>query len=149
MMDMKTRIDQAVKDAMRAGDQVTRQTLRLVLAAIKQSEVDQRIVLDDNAVFRILQKEVKTRNESMDDARKADRSDLIQELEEEIEVLKKFLPEEIDDEALLDLAKAAVTEVGAASPADMGKVMKILIPRVQGQAAGSRISKAVRSLLQS
>ena len=146
---MKSKIDQAVKDAMRAGDQVTRQTLRLVLAAIKQSEVDQKIVLDDTAVFGILQKEVKTRNESMDDAKKADRPDLITELEEEIEVLKKFLPEEIDDEALLDLAKATVAEVGAATPADMGKVMKVLIPRVQGQAAGNRISKAVRSLLQS
>ena len=148
-MDMKTRIDQAVKDAMRAGDQVTRQTLRLVLAAIKQSEVDQKIVLDDTAVFSILQKEVKTRNESMDDAKKADRPDLIHELEEEIQVLKKFLPEEMDDETLLDMAKAAVAEVGAVSPADMGKGMKVLIPRVQGQAAGSRISKTVRSLLQS
>ncbi|MFC2064891.1 GatB/YqeY domain-containing protein [Chloroflexota bacterium] len=145
---MKTRIDQAIKDAMRAGDQVTRQTLRLVMAAIKQSEVDNKITLDDNAIFSILQKEVRTRNESMDDAKKADRSDLIQELEEEINVLQKFLPEEIDDEALIEMVKAAVAEVGAESPADMGKVMKILLPRVQGQASGSRISQAVRSLLQ-
>ncbi|MFC2028746.1 GatB/YqeY domain-containing protein [Chloroflexota bacterium] len=145
---MKNRIDQAVKDAMRSGDEVTKRTLRLVLAAIKQSEVDQREDLDDTAVFAILQKEVKTRLESMEDAKKADRSDLIQELEEEIEVLKKFLPEEMDDEALKDMAEAAIAEVGAATPADMGSVMKVLIPRVQGRAPGSRISQVVRTLLQ-
>ncbi|HKZ44457.1 MAG TPA: GatB/YqeY domain-containing protein [Anaerolineales bacterium] len=147
-MDMKTRIDQAVKDAMRSHDDATRRTLRLVLAAIKQSEVDQRIDLDDTAVFAILQKEVKTRHESLEDARKANRPDLIDELDAEMAVLRKFLPEEITDEALLEMAKAVIAEVGATSPADMGKVMKELIPRVQGKAPGNRISQAVRSLLQ-
>ena len=147
-MDMKTRIDQAVKDAMRSHDEVTRRTLRLVLAAIKQSEVDQRIDLDDTAVFAILQKEVKNRNESLEDARKANRPDLIDELDAEMAVLRKFLPDEITDEALLEMAKIVIDEVGAASPADMGKVMKELIPRVQGRAPGNRISQAVRSLLQ-
>jgi uncharacterized protein len=147
-MDMKTKIDQAVKDAMRSHDEVTRRTLRLVLAAIKQSEVDQRIVLDDTAVFAIMQKEVKTRNESMEDAEKANRVDLIEELEAEIAVLKKFLPEEMSDNALLELAKAVIDKVGATSPSDMGKVMKELIPQVQGKAPGNRISQTVRTLLQ-
>jgi len=147
-MDMKSKINEALKDAMRSHDEVTRRTLRLVMASIKQSEVDQRVVLDDTAVFAILQKEVKTRNESMDDARKANRADLIEELEAEMVVLKKFLPDEMSDEELQEMARAVIQEVGASAPADMGKVMKELIPRVQGRAPGNRISQAVRSLLQ-
>ena len=147
-MDMKSKINEALKDAMRSHDEVTRRTLRLVMASIKQSEVDQKVVLDDTAVFAILQKEVKTRNESMDDARKANRVDLIEELEAEMVVLKKFLPDEMSDEELQEMAGAVIQEVGASTPADMGKVMKELIPRVQGRAPGNRISQAVRSLLQ-
>ena len=147
-MDMKSKINEALKDAMRSHDEITRRTLRLVMASIKQSEVDQRVVLDDTAVFAILQKEVKTRNESMDDARKANRADLIEELEAEMVVLKKFLPDEMSDEELQEMARAVIQEVGASAPADIGKVMKELIPRVQGRAPGNRISQAVRSLLQ-
>lgn len=147
-MDIKTKLENSVKDAMRAGDDVTRGTVRMVLAAIKQVEIDQRVTLDDSAIFGILQKEIKTRREAMDEAGKANRSDLIAENEAEINVLKKFLPEELSENELMVLVKEAIAEVGAISPADMGKVMKILLPRIQGRAPGDSVSKAVRLLLQ-
>jgi len=147
-MDIKTKLENSVKDAMRAGDDVSRRTVRMVLAAIKQIEVDQRITLEENAIFSIIQKEIKTRRESLDEARRANRQDLIAASEAEIIVLKQFLPEELSEDELMALVKDAVAEIGATSPADMGKVMKILLPRVQGRAPGDRISQAVRSLLQ-
>jgi uncharacterized protein YqeY len=133
---------------MRAGDDVTRRTIRMVLAAIKQLEIDQRVKLDETAIFAIIQKEIKTRRESLDEAERANRPDLIAESEAEIKVLKHFLPEELSEIELMALVKEVVAEVGATSPADMGKVMKILLPRIQGRAPGDRISKAVRMLLQ-
>ena len=147
-MDIRTKLENSVKDAMRAGDDVTRRTVRLVLAAIKQMEIDQRISLDETAIFAIIQKEIKTRREALEEAERANRPDLITENEAEINVLKLFLPEELSENDLLVLVKEAVSEVGATSPADMGKVMKILLPRIQGRAPGDRISKAVRMLLQ-
>jgi uncharacterized protein YqeY len=102
-MDIKTKLENSVKDAMRAGDDVTRGTVRMVLAAIKQVEIDQRVTLDDSAIFGILQKEIKTRREAMDEAGKANRSDLIAENEAEINVLKKFLPEELSEIELMVL----------------------------------------------
>jgi len=147
-MGIKTKLENSVKDAMRAGDDVTRRTVRLALAAIKQIEVDQRITLEETAIFGIIQKEIKTRRESLDEAKRANRPDLIAENEAEINVLKQFLPEELSEDDLMALVKEAVAEIGATSPADMGKVMKILLPRVQGRAPGDRISQAVRSLLQ-
>jgi len=147
-MDIKSKLENSVKDAMRAGDDVTRRTVRMVLAAIKQVEVDQRVTLDETAIFAIIQKELKTRREALDEAGHANRTDLIAESDAEIKVLKKFLPEELSENDLLVMAKEVVAEVGATSPADMGKVMKILLPRIQGRAPGDRISKAVRSLLQ-
>ena len=146
-MDIKTKLENSVKDAMRAGDDVTRRTVRMVLAAIKQIEIDQRVSLDETAIFAIIQKEIKTRREALDEAGRAKRADLIAESEAEIKVLKQFLPEELSEDDLMVLVKEAVAEVGATSPADMGKVMKTLLPRIQGRAPGDRISNAVRLLL--
>ena len=146
-MDIKTKLENSVKDAMRAGDDVTRRTVRMVLAAIKQIEIDQRVSLDETAIFAIIQKEIKTRREALDEAGRAKRADLIAESEAEIKVLKQFLPEELSEDDLMVLVKEAVVEVGATSPADMGKVMKTLLPRIQGRAPGDRISNAVSLLL--
>jgi len=147
-MDIRTKLENSVKEAMRAGDDVTRRTVRMVMAAIKQVEVDQRIKLEEPAIFSIIQKEIKTRREALDEAGRANRADLIAAGEAEINVLKQFLPKELSPEDLMTLVQEAVAEVGATSPADMGKVMKVLLPRVQGRAPGDRISQAVRSLLQ-
>jgi uncharacterized protein YqeY len=147
-MDIKTKLENAVKDAMRAGDDVTKRTVRMVLATIKQTEIDRQVTLDEAAILGIIQKEIKTRRESLEEAHQANRPDLVAAAEAEINVLKVFLPEQLSENDLMASVKEAVAECGATSPADMGKVMKLLLPRVQGRAPGDRISQAVPQLLQ-
>ncbi len=147
-MDTKTQLNNAMKEAMRAKDQVAKRTLTMVRAAIQQTEKDRHTELDDTAVLAILQKELKSRQETIIEAKKAGRDDLVTDTEAEIVVLKKFLPEAMPEEELRVLAEAVVAEVGASAPADMGKVMKVLIPRVAGRAPGGDISRIVKSLLQ-
>ena len=147
-MDLKTQINESVKDAMRTGDEVRKRTLRMVLAAVKQAEVDKQTTLDDMAVVSILQKEVKNRREALEEANKAGRADLASDNTAEIAVLEVFLPQAMPVEELRALAQAAIAETGAASMSDMGKVMKVLMPRVAGRAPNDMISTVVRESLQ-
>jgi len=147
-MDIKTQLTESMKDAMRSGDEVRKRTVRMVLAAIKQAEVDKRTEIDDMAVIALLQKEVKNRREAIEEAKTANRPDLIEENESEIKVLEVFLPEAMPEEELRAIAQAAITETGASSPADMGKVMKIVMGKVAGRAPNNQISSVVRELLQ-
>ncbi len=147
-MDTREKLDSALKDAMRANNDVARRTLRMVLAAIKFIQIEKGSEPDEAAVLGVIQKEIKSRREAISDAQRANRPDLISESEAEILVLESFLPKQMSEEDLVALARQAASEVEAKSPADMGKVMKVLIPRVQGRAAGDQISKVVRQLLQ-
>jgi uncharacterized protein len=147
-MDTKAKLENDLKDAMRSGDDIRKRTIRMVLAAIKQTEIDKQIVLDETGVIGILQKEVKTRRESLEEAQKAGRNDLTEALEAEIKVLNGYLPQAMDSAELAALAEAVIIEVGASSPTDMGKVMKALLPRVAGRAANDQVSQVVRGLLQ-
>ena len=147
-METKEQLESALKDAMKAGDDVRKRTVRMVLAAIRQVEIDKQIKLDEPAVMGIIQKEIKTRKEAVEEARGANRPDIVAATEAEIKVLQAYLPQAMSADELKALAEAAVTEAGATSPADMGKVMKLLIPRVAGRAPGDQISAAVRQLLQ-
>ena len=147
-MSMKTQLNESMKDAMKSGDEVRKRTVRMALAAVKQAEVDKRTELDDAAVMALLQKEVKNRRESIEDARKANRPALIESNEAEIQVLQAFLPKAMPAEELRALVQAAIAETGAASPADMGKVMKTVMSRVAGRAPNDMVSATVRELLQ-
>ncbi len=146
-MDIKAQLTEAMKKAMKANDDVARRTTRMALAAIKQAEVDKQTTLDEAAVMSLLQKEVKNRREAVEEAKKANRPDLISDNEAEIKVLEAFLPKAMDAAELKALAQAAIQETGAASPTDMGKVMKALMPKVAGRAAGDQVSAAVKELL--
>src|SRR5512142_804849 len=146
-MDIKTQLNEAMKQAMRANDDVARRTTRMALAAIKQAEVDKRTTLDDAAVIALLQKEIKNRREAIQEAQKANRADLVADNEAEIKVLEGFLPKAMSQEELRALAQQAITETGAASQTDMGKVMKALMPKVAGRAAGDQVSAVVKELL--
>jgi uncharacterized protein YqeY len=146
-MDIKTQLTDAMKRAMKANDDVARRTTRMTLAGIKQAEVDRQTTLDDAGVMSLLQKEIKNRREAIDEARKANRPDLISDNEAEIKVLEAFLPKAMDPDELRALAQAAIEETGASAPTDMGKVMKILMPKVAGRAAGDQVSAAVKELL--
>ena len=147
-MTIKTQLNESMKDAMKSGDEVRKRTVRMALAAVKQAEVDKRIELDDTAVINLLQKEVKNRRESLEEAKKANRADLIEANEAEIKVLEAFLPKAMPAEELRVLVEAAIAETGAASPADMGKVMKVVMAKVAGRAPNDMVSAAVRELLQ-
>jgi uncharacterized protein len=147
-MSIKNQLNESMKDAMKSGDEVRKRTVRMALAAVKQTEVDKRTELDEAAVMSLLQKEIKNRRESLEEAKKANRPDLIQANEAEIEVLQAFLPKAMPAEDLRALVQAAIAETGAASPADMGKVMKTLMPRVAGRAPNDMVSATVRELLQ-
>lgn len=147
-MSIKTQLNESVKDAMRSGDEVRKRTLRMALAAIKQVEVDKRTELDDTAVLNLIQKEVKNRREAIEDAKKANRSDLVEANEAEIQVLQAFLPKAMPAEELQALVQTAIAETGASTPADMGKVMKTVMPKVAGRAPNDMVSATVRELLQ-
>ncbi len=147
-MTIKTQLNDSMKDAMKSGDEVRKRTVRMALAAIKQAEVDKRIELDDAAVMSLLQKEIKNRRESLEEAKKANRTDLVEANEAEIHVLQAFLPKAMPAEELRALVQAAIAETGAASPADMGKIMKTVMPRVAGRAPNDMVSATVRELLQ-
>ena len=148
-MDIKTQLNDSVKDAMKSGDEVRKRTIRMVLAAVKQAEVDKRVELDDSAVMSLIQKEMKNRRESLEEARKANRADLVEANEAEINVLQAFLPKAMPAEELRALVQAAIAETGAASPADMGKVMKVVMTKVAGRAPNDMVSATVRAQLQS
>ena len=148
-METKTQLETALKDAMRSGDEIGKRTLRMALAAIRQQEIDRQVKLDEAAVLAILQKEIKTRREAVEEAQKAGRADLMAAAQAEIAVVEKFLPKAISAEELTALVDAAIAECGAAGPADMGKVMKALMPRIAGRAPGDQVSAAVRQRLNS
>ena len=148
-MDTKTKLQNALKDAMRAGDTLRKDTLRLAIAAIQMAEVQPGgKELDEAAYLAIVQKEVKSRRESIADAERAHRPDLIAAAEAEILILEEFLPKGLSSEELEALARQAVAEAGATSIREMGQVMKLLMPRLQGRATGDQASQAVRKLLQ-
>jgi uncharacterized protein YqeY len=147
-MTIKTQLNESMKDALKRGDEVRKRTVRMALAAVKQAEVDKRIELDDMAVMNLIQKEVKNRREALEEARKAARTDLIEANEAEIRVLEAFLPKAMPAEELRAIVQAAIAETGAVSPADMGKVMKTVMPKVAGRAPNDMVSAAVRELLQ-
>lgn len=147
-MTIKTQLNDSMKDAMKSGDEVRKRTIRMALAAVKQVEVDKRIELDDMAIMALLQKELKNRRESLEEAKKANRADLVADNEAEIKVLEVFLPKAMPAEELRTLVQAAITETGAAGPADMGKVMKLVMPKVAGRAPNDAVSATVKELLQ-
>jgi len=148
IMDIKTQLANDLKDALRSRDEVRKRTVRMALSAIKLSEIDKGSPLDESAQMAVIQKEVKSRNESIADAQRAGRPDLTAAAQAEIAVLEGYLPKPFTPEELEALVRQAITEAGASSPAEMGKVMKILTPRLQGRATGAQVSQLVRQLLQ-
>lgn len=149
-MDLKTRIEEDLKDAMRANDPVRKTAIRSVLAAIKMAQVEKQksIITDDATILSLVQKEIKSRKESIADAEKAKRPDLIDGYMAEIKVLETYLPAQLSADELNILVQQAISETGASLPSDMGKVMKVVIPRVQGRAANDVVSAAVKAMLE-
>jgi uncharacterized protein YqeY len=146
-MTTKDALNNALKESLKSGDDLQKNTVRMALAAIKQIEIDKRIVLDETGIASILQKEVKSRRESIMDAQKANRPETIITLEKEISILESFLPKQMDKFEIEAIVKNAIAELDAKTPADMGKVMKLVMTQVQGRASGDLISSVVREML--
>jgi len=146
-MLLKNQLENDLKAAMRAKDGTRLRTLRMVLAAIKLAEVEKGADLDEAALTAVLHKEIKLRQEAIAEAQRANRPDLVQASRAEVAVLEEYLPRQLSVEELEALARQAVAEAGASSAREMGQVMKILMPRLQGRASGSQASEVVRRLL--
>ncbi|MGD8175730.1 GatB/YqeY domain-containing protein [Marinimicrobium sp. ARAG 43.8] len=145
--ELKTRINDALKTAMRAKEKDRVAVLRLVTAECKRIEVDERIELDDARVLAVLDKMVKQRRDSETQYRDADRPDLADQERFEIEVIQTFLPRPLTDEELDERVADAIRQTGAESMKDMGKVMGVLKPQVQGRADMADVSKRLKARL--
>ena len=144
---LKQRIQDDMKAAMKAGDKRSLGVVRLILAAIKQREVDERIELDDTQVLAVLDKMVKQRRDSIRQYGDAGRDDLVAVEAAEIEVIQEFLPSALSEEEIGAIIEAAIAETGAESMRDMGKVMGIVKPKVQGRADVGQVSGLVKQKL--
>ena len=146
-MSLKARIQEDVKTAMRAQERGQLAALRLITAAIKQREVDERIELDDEQVLAVLDKMVKQRRESLDQYRQAGRDDLAAKEQFELDLIQTYLPEPLSEQELAELIRSTIAEVGASSIRDMGSVMGALRGQVQGRADMKAVSQAVKTQL--
>jgi len=144
---LKAQITDAMKDAMRAKDKERLGAIRLILADIKRIEVDERIEIDDSRVLAVLDKMAKQRRDSIQQFHEAGRDDLIAIEETEMTVIQSFLPSQLSAADIADLIDAAVTETGAQSMRDMGKVMGVLKPQLQGRADMGDVSKLIKDRL--
>jgi uncharacterized protein YqeY len=145
---LKDKFNNLLHEAMKNKDDVTRDTMRMVLTSLKLLEVEKKQPLDDAAILALVQKEIKSRHESIEDFKKGNRQDLVERTEAEIKVLEQFLPKQLSDDEVRTIVTTTIAEVGASSIADMGKVMKAALPKMQGQAASDRVSAMVKELLQ-
>ncbi len=146
-MPLKDRITEDMKGAMRAGDKERLGTIRLVLAAIKQREVDERITLDDGQVLAALEKMIKQRKESIAQFEAGGRADLVAKEQAELAVLQVYLPAQMSDAEVDALIAAAITATGASSVKDMGKVMGIVKTQAQGKADMGAVSARIKQKL--
>lgn len=146
-MSLKNRISDEVKQAMRAGDKPRLKTLRMVTAAIKQREVDERIELDDAQVLAVVEKMIKQRRESAEQYRSGNRPELAEAEEAEIAILEDYLPEQLSESEIEAAVDEAIKEAGATDMSGMGQVMGLLKSRVQGRADMSKVSALVRQRL--
>ena len=144
---LKSQIQSDMKTAMKAGDKTRLGVIRLILAAVKQREVDERIELDDSQVLAVLDKMVKQRRDSIEQFSAAGREDLVDVERFEVEVIQGYLPAALTEAEIADLVESAVGESGAAAMSDMGKVMAILRPQVQGRADMGAVSALVKRRL--
>ncbi len=146
-MNLKERIAKDLKEAMKAKDSFTRDTLRFLMSAIKQVEVDTRKELSDEDVIKIIQKSVKQREEAATQYKEGGREDLYEKEMKEAEILKRYLPKQLSDEELRAQLEAIIEEVGATSMKDMGKVMGVATKKLAGRADGRRINQMVKEIL--
>ena len=147
MSELKKSITDDMKSAMKAKDRQALKAVRMILEAIKQKEIDERIELDDAQVMTVIQKMVKQRKDSISQFSDAGRSDLVEIEEAELETINNYMPEQLSDEEVASVVYKAINDSGANSMKDMGKLMGMLKPRLQGKADMSIVSQLIKSRL--
>jgi uncharacterized protein YqeY len=146
-MSLRERLEERLKTALKAGRKADVATLRLTLSDVKNAEKEKRGVLDDREMTALLRSAVKKRSEAIELFRKGDRQDLVDRETAEVRLLEEFLPAPLSDGEVASLIDEAITETGASAPRDMGAVMKWLMPRLEGRADGSAVSRLVKARL--
>ncbi|HXF69435.1 MAG TPA: GatB/YqeY domain-containing protein [Thermoflexus sp.] len=146
-MGLKEQLQEDLKTAMRAGDEPRKSAIRMALLAIRMAEVEAARSLSEDEILRVLQNEVKRRRETLEELEKANRPDRLAAERAELEVLLSYLPKPLTREEIEALAREVIAEIGAASPAQLGEVMKRLMPKVRGRADGREVQEIVRRLL--
>ncbi|MBC7810270.1 MAG: GatB/YqeY domain-containing protein [Burkholderiales bacterium] len=147
MDDLRGKLQAALKEAMVNKDNLRRDTIRFVMSAIKQVEVDTRQELTADDVMTVLLKEIKKRRETIVDAEKAGRAELAHEAAAELNILEEFTPKQLSNDELLSIAEDAISKTSATSTQDMGRVMSEIMPQVKGRADGRHVQEIVRELL--
>ena len=146
-MSLQERLSEDLKDAMRQKDEIRRSTIRFVRAAIHNQEIDKGDALNDDEIIGVLSRMVRQHQESITEFKKADRQDLVGKEEAELRIIREYMPEQIPEEKLAELAREAISQTGASGPGDFGKVMGLLMPQLRGRADGTQVSSVVRQLL--
>ncbi len=148
-MALKDQITNDMKAAMKEKEagKLKLGVIRMVRSAIRQKEIDEKIELDDQGVEAVISKELKQRKDSLAEFEKGGREDLVEKTKEEIKILLSYLPEQLSEDQLKNIIADAVKESGASSPKDMGKVMKLLMPKTKGKADGKLVSDLVKQAL--
>jgi len=147
MSELKKRISGDMKSAMKAKDRQALKAVRMILEAIKQKEIDERIELDDAQVMTVIQKMVKQRKDSISQFSDAGRTDLVEIEEAELEIINNYMPEQLSDEEVAAVVDKAINDSGANSMKDMGKLMGMLKSQLQGKADMSLVSQLIKSKL--
>jgi len=146
-MNLKDRLKQDLKDAMKAKDTNKRDAIRAITTMIKQVEVDQRVSLNDDEVVKLIQKGVKQREDAIEQFKAGNRDDLVEKEQYQIDIFSLYLPKQLTDDELLSIVKNIIAKVGATSMKDMGKIMPKAKEQVGAKADGKRINQAVKQLL--
>lgn len=144
---LKDKLMQDFKDSMKEKNELKKNTITMIRAAILQVEKDNQIELDDNAIVEIIAKELKKRKDSLTEIEKTDRVDMIEQVKSEISIIKEYLPEELSLQELTLIVEETIKEVGAATMKDMGKVMQAVKAKTTGRADGKTINEIVKKLL--
>lgn len=146
-MSLKERLNSDLRDAMRRRDEPRRDPLRLILAALHNAEIAAGHELDEDGILAVLTKEAKQRRESIEEFRRGNRPDLVQQEETELAIISGYLPQQATREELMEAARRVVQETGASGRGDLGKVMPVLVQQFRGRAEGRELSEIVRELL--
>ncbi len=146
-MSLTEQLNAAMKEAMKAKDSLRLGAIRMIRSAIQNREIEEKGSLDDQAVIGVLSTLAKQRRDSIDAFRESGRTDLAEKEERELQVIQEFLPQQLDEAQIDAIIEEAVAQTGAESPRDMGKVMKIVVPRTTGRADGRLVSEKVKERL--